>query len=188
MIQAGRHHKHSFILLFVAMFLSLLIHGSVFYSVHVYTDERPHLKLATKANTLDVKIVNVQEKKDIRIKKRKLEKGQSSDRNQIVATNSSIISRAKIIGEFKINYPKVSRLLKEQGTVIVLVTVNSFGRPIKTKMIKSSGFSRLDKHALIKIKEAKFAAKKIKRDGRLISIDDNIEISLDFKLKNNLNI
>lgn len=107
---------------------------------------------------------------------------------QAIATNRNVISRAKIIGELNIDYPKVSRLLKEQGKVIVLVTVNSFGKPIKIKIIKSSGSSRLDKHALTKIKEAKFASKKIKRDGRLISIDDEIELSIDFKFNKNINI
>ncbi len=52
------------------------------------------------------------------------------------------------------NYPKLSRILKEEGENRIEVTLNSNNELIQTVVIKSSGFKRLDDAAIDAIKNA----------------------------------
>jgi protein TonB len=51
-------------------------------------------------------------------------------------------------------YPPTSKRLGEQGTVVMLLTVNEEGKVIEAKIDKSSGFERLDEAALNEAKRA----------------------------------
>ena len=48
----------------------------------------------------------------------------------------------------KITYPRLSRLLKEEGKVVLSFKKNSFGHEEPLVLLKSSGFRRLDRAAL----------------------------------------
>lgn len=44
-------------------------------------------------------------------------------------------------------YPPLSKRMNEQGTVVHSVLIAADGRPMSAKLVKSSGFDRLDKAA-----------------------------------------
>lgn len=46
------------------------------------------------------------------------------------------------------SYPAESRSAREQGLVVLRITVNASGRPSQVEILKSSGFPRLDRAAL----------------------------------------
>jgi protein TonB len=74
----------------------------------------------------------------------------------------------------KAKYPRLSRMLAEEGRVIVLVHTNERGFVKKMSVAASSGFSRLDEAALDAVS-----------NSRAVSYDKNsrIKISFLFKLK-----
>ena len=53
-------------------------------------------------------------------------------------------------------YPRTSRRLGEQGTVIVRVFITTQGLPEKTEVRTSSGFARLDQAALEAVQRWRF--------------------------------
>jgi len=58
------------------------------------------------------------------------------------ASQASFAKRPSLI------YPVESRQAREEGTVLLRITVDSRGRPTNVTVIKSSGFSRLDRAAI----------------------------------------
>jgi protein TonB len=53
-------------------------------------------------------------------------------------------------------YPRLSRRLGEEGTVIIRVFINTEGRPEKAELRTSSGYTRLDEVALETVKRWRF--------------------------------
>lgn len=52
-----------------------------------------------------------------------------------------------IIGKQKPDYPAISRRLGEEGTVILNAEIDGTGTILRTELVKSSGFPRLDRAA-----------------------------------------
>lgn len=75
-------------------------------------------------------------------------------------------------------YPKLSRKRKEQGTVLLLLLVNSLGQVAEIKIKQSSGFDRLDQAALQAVKKWQFSP--AKQDGK--AIDYWYEMPMNFSL------
>jgi protein TonB len=74
-------------------------------------------------------------------------------------------------------YPLVSRLRGEEGDVLVRVEIDKEGGVKKAEILKSSGFSNLDREALNSLKKAKFFTV----DGRIAS-GGEAKISFKFRL------
>lgn len=65
-------------------------------------------------------------------------------------------SDADYLNNPKPAYPRVSKSLNEQGTVMVSVFIGTDGNPQKVELKKSSGFDRLDKTALEAVRGWRF--------------------------------
>lgn len=61
----------------------------------------------------------------------------------------------------KASYPRLSKKLGEQGTVVVRVHIGADGTPLKAELKKSSGFERLDQSALEYVMKCRYVAGKI---------------------------
>jgi len=66
-------------------------------------------------------------------------------------------SAVRYISVPKLNFPLASRRAREQGTVVLRITVDVNGRLKSARVHKSSGFERLDQQALQDIRSAHFA-------------------------------
>lgn len=73
----------------------------------------------------------------------------------------------------KITYPRLSRLLKEEGKVILLFKKNSFGHEEPLVLLKSSGFRRLDRAALE-------ALTQYKSSPLFLNLSPNSELKVSF--------
>lgn len=71
-------------------------------------------------------------------------------------------------------YPVESRRKREEGTVVLLVTVGTDGRVADIRVSTSSGFSRLDNAALSAVKKWRWAP--IVRGGQPVSVQGYVEI------------
>lgn len=76
-------------------------------------------------------------------------------------------------------YPRVARVKGHEGTVLLLVEVDSQGKPSKVSLKKSSGFKSLDRSALKAIKAWQFVP--AKRFG--VPTQSQIQIPVVFRLE-----
>lgn len=76
-------------------------------------------------------------------------------------------------------YPKISLRRKEAGTVFLALTVTAEGRAKDVRVLKTSGYPRLDKAALDAVKDWRFIP--AKRLGR--PVDADYELPIHFKLR-----
>ena len=76
-------------------------------------------------------------------------------------------------------YPKISLRRKEAGTVLLALTVMAEGRAKDVRVLKTSGYPRLDKAALDAVKDWRFIP--AKRLGR--PVDADYELPIHFKLR-----
>jgi protein TonB len=65
-------------------------------------------------------------------------------------------SAVRYVKEPVLNYPLLSRRAREQGTVVLRITVDATGRLKEAWVHRSSGFERLDQAALQDIRSARF--------------------------------
>lgn len=89
----------------------------------------------------------------------------SSDMSAVASTSSSRTPSANLVEPSADadylknpppNYPRASRRLGEQGTVIVRVLINAQGLPERSEIQTSSGFDRLDQAALEAVQRWRF--------------------------------
>ncbi|MBL6988468.1 MAG: energy transducer TonB [Bacteriovoracaceae bacterium] len=67
-----------------------------------------------------------------------------------------VITKSKIIGKVMPKYPWRSKVLQEEGKVVILTNINKFGEIESAKIYKSSGYTRLDNAALDSIQKSSF--------------------------------
>lgn len=77
------------------------------------------------------------------------------------------------------SYPLSSRRNKEEGTVIFRINIDKNGKLINYKIIKSSGYKKLDKQAEKSVKNSKF--KPAIENGN--KVDSIFELKITFTLK-----
>ncbi|MDO9238194.1 MAG: energy transducer TonB [Aquabacterium sp.] len=75
-----------------------------------------------------------------------------------VATQPKVLSSSQVryVVQPVLSYPQVSRDLGESGVVRLRVLVDEQGRPKDIDVSKSSGYPRLDQHAILAMKGARF--------------------------------
>jgi len=87
---------------------------------------------------------------------------------------------AKTVGLSKPIYPRYSRLRGEEGNVVVSVDISASGKIGEVEVVSSSGYSRLDRAAIIALSGVKFIPARL--NGK--SIPSKKEIAFIFKLEN----
>jgi protein TonB len=93
--------------------------------------------------------------------------------------SDGIQAEARVEGLTKPVYPMYSRRHGEEGTVVVSVEVSPDGAPRNARVVKPSGYRRLDQAALDAVKEARYVP--AKRAGRPTS--SLTEITFLFRLQ-----
>lgn len=78
-------------------------------------------------------------------------------------------SQLRYLVEPPIEVPRLSRRLREQGTVLVHVLVDTQGLPRQVSLARSSGFERLDQQALWAMRQARFVP--CRADGRPVECE-----------------
>ncbi|MBW2092453.1 MAG: energy transducer TonB [Deltaproteobacteria bacterium] len=63
---------------------------------------------------------------------------------------------ARIVGLVKPQYPRYCRRRNQEGTVIIAVAINRQGEQTDVKIVRSSGYLRLDKAAMKALQKARF--------------------------------
>lgn len=76
-------------------------------------------------------------------------------------------------------YPLISRRNKEEGTIIFMIFIDNKGIMQNYKIIKSSGYKRLDKQAEKSVKNARFQP--ALKDNK--PVNSNFELKITFSLK-----
>jgi protein TonB len=75
--------------------------------------------------------------------------------------------------------PRLSRRAREQGTVWLHVVVDTQGLPSQIRVSKSSGYTRLDDHAVEAMRKARFKPHSQNDVAIEIQVTTPIEYSLD---------
>lgn len=71
-------------------------------------------------------------------------------------SDPGVFQKAKPLSDISPEYPHLSRVYKEEGTVIIQVEIDQFGKVIEAKIIKSSGHTRLDQSGLSALNKSQF--------------------------------
>lgn len=77
-------------------------------------------------------------------------------------------------------YPRLSRQLGEEGTVLLKVQVGADGRALQVRLLSSSGFARLDEAAETTVAQWRFVA--ATRNGQAIT--SWVLVPIKFKILN----
>lgn len=97
-----------------------------------------------------------------------------------VAGRPSVPAKPDYLKNPKPKYPPVAERRKQQGTVVLNVTVSASGRATKLSVKKSSGFELLDQAAITAVREWEFTPARI---GSL-AVESEIEVPWRFTLTN----
>ena len=171
-----------FVLVF-SFFVSISLHAGLFLypSFHLnYQKVIPYIKL--NADRIDVKIITTERRVNKYVDPDMMSVP-SRRKTDAIKTNGQIISRAKHLGKLAIKYPRVSKILGEEGVVKLSVTVDRVGAVKEVLIVESSGFERLDEYALKSISSSQFSpASRVDEKGNVDFISDKIDLSMRFKL------
>ncbi len=144
MIMVSRFH--ALCLTICCLSISLILHGTILLHRADRTDRFTEPMLPINAVSINVKILQPQEKNGAIKNNHHLKNKIASSQVDEELTKQKK-STAKLIGKLKLTYPKISRLLGEEGAVKLRIEVASNGRAVAARVINSSGYERLDHYA-----------------------------------------
>ena len=116
-----------------------------------------------KRKTKSSKIPNIEE--NIDNNKTNHENVDNSEGSKLSTKNPTNIRKAKINFK-KPEYPYISRIIGEEGTVVIEVVIGKNNNIISVNVVKSSGYKRLDKAVVNQVKNGK--VKSAKKNGENI--------------------
>ncbi|EQC45593.1 energy transducer TonB [Bacteriovorax sp. Seq25_V] len=123
------------------------------------SDHAATLKAKSSNNSISISVKSVSipvhiAKKDGRDQKR--EKPENK-RKQTSLSGANGAKEAKLSGDFRPEYPHLSRVYEEEGTTRIKVKIDQHGNVVSAEILTSSGFPRLDSQALSSIKNSHFS-------------------------------
>ncbi len=159
----------------LSFLLAIMIHSIVYLKImprYSYSDRTTKISIVVNSKAA------LEEKPLSPISQKKRVFKEKSSSNEKIQPLKNISSKA--YSQYKISpkYSYLSRVNQEEGKTIVQAYIDKSGSLKSLKMIKSSGYKRLDDEAIRSIKEATFIAAK----NNNIPIDDKIEITINFNL------
>ncbi|WP_018868059.1 energy transducer TonB [Thioalkalivibrio sp. ALJ10] len=77
------------------------------------------------------------------------------------------------------DYPRISQRRREEGTVMLRVTVSAEGEPVRWEVEESSGYDRLDEAALSAVERWRFEP--ARRGGR--AVEAEVVVPMEFQLR-----
>lgn len=128
----------------------------------------------------------MERRKPVALKHMPPEKSRHAEKETLPSVNSrasdlmlkGVQTSAKAVGEINPKYPRLSRINNEQGNVLLEAVIDNKGRCTNVKLIKSSGFKRLDEAAIKEVYKAKFMPARIGGQEK----SSSIELLIKFKL------
>ncbi len=92
---------------------------------------------------------------------------EAKDGSRAQLREKEALTAAKIVGLVKPKYPRYCRRHNQEGTVVLMVKINELGRQTAVKIVRSSGYMRLDRAAVKALEKAAFIP--AKKGGRAVS-------------------
>ncbi len=153
------------------LIFSLVIHFCLF--VAIATFDLTNLTAQAGVSSINIKILDIKDQP----RRSALENKVVPKKVQNTVKQSGVIeeSKAELISSLNPEYPLISRLRKEEGSVEMSLKVDQEGFPFDIQIKKSSGFKRLDQAALSSVQSAKYR----NESGKIASLN----LSLDFKMR-----
>jgi len=147
-----------------SLFIVSLLHSG-FLVWSSYNSIKPAKLSANHSNNSVTISIKAKKSKNKKKRERTIEKAssfQASDEKKIKSPSSESYTRgqktpAQIIGKIDLEYPYLSKVYEESGEVTLEVTIDEKGNVKQVKLLKSSGFNRLDNSAMVQLKKAKFS-------------------------------
>jgi TonB family protein len=159
---------------FLTFIFTLIVHLLIFYDFQSQRKDAGPSKLLFKNSEIKVKLQSSslqKSSKEIPISEIESKKG--------VGPYQSAVEDPRPNGAIAPEYPKASRMMGEEGDVLLKISINKEGLVEEVEIVKSSSSKRLDQAAISAIKKARFfPAKK-----ESIPIDFVTNITISFKLK-----
>lgn len=155
----------------LSIFISLGVHGAIFvpWTFEVLKD----VNATSSASALNIVVMADVEEREVTKEKSNLVKPKTASHQ---GSAGVVLDKPQIIGELEPEYPWLSRVNGEEGSVELAFLVSSNGGAYNIEIVASSGFKRLDDAAMLAIKTAKFINK---QDGA------SMNVNLNFKLREN---
>lgn len=170
-------------LLVCSFIVSISLHAGLFLYPSFKPNQQkviPYIKL--NADRIDVKIITTERHVNKHVD-RDMINAPSRVKADVIKADDQIISRAKHLGKLAIKYPRVSKILGEEGVVKLSVVVDSVGAVKEVLIVESSGFERLDEYALKEVSASRFSpASRVDDKGNVDFISDKVDLSIRFKL------
>lgn len=160
------------------------LHAGILVWSHSDISKDAKLNIASSNHSVTIRIKSpTRENIDFKNPKKQ---GQRKRREKIIKPSKQstekghqgVLSPAKSLTKISMEYPYLSQVYEEEGTVALEVHISRQGEISKVLLIKSSGYDRLDTMAISKLKVATFSP--ATRHGK--SVDSKLNLTFEFKL------
>src|SRR5690606_33401374 len=133
----------------------------------------PHISASTSPSALVVK-VDHQTPEIAAVTRLPKQVKQKSDKTG----HKGVVEKKNVdlIGELAPEYPWRSRMLGEEGEVVVMVSVSKEGVPVHAQVTKSSGHQRLDQAAISAVHEARYTVHEQENDLAQLNLTINFKL------------
>ena len=163
----------------ISSFISLVGHSFIFVRSSVESSS-VLTSFSSKKSSVKVSFREIKKKKKILkpIKKKSISK--ENTKKSVPLKNLEVEQasvEAKVLNKIIPKYPRKSRVFREEGVVLLKVIVGNDGRAIRSELLSSSGYDRLDEAA----REAALASE-YERVTNNDSINSHIELEFKFEL------
>ena len=178
--------------------ISLLIHTVILYNFGKYESSKNNAFISSAYTSVEIYTIHTANKGSISSKDsigsdKVSSKRTKNEKHEINKQNINKSAKAGMEGYNKNanysqgyasyipspSYPLSSRRNKEEGTIIFRINIDKNGKLINYKIIKSSGYKKLDKQAEKSVKNSKF--KPAIENGN--KVDSIFELKITFTLK-----
>lgn len=175
--------RTNFLIIFI---LISILHASFLAWSKFGSDMGANISSEKSLNSTSIKIKSKRiqksaKKTNPKINKKAIRKNKIISKDEHLTHSSSGLAgqkeEAKVVGDLKLEYPYLSKVYEEEGTVFLRAKISSEGRVLNVSVLKSSGFPRLDNSALITLKKAKFLP--AMSLGKPVTSIKNIEINFE---------
>jgi len=161
------------LVLLLSFCVSLVIHSFLYIQISSdFSKAKYSAKVSIVVTSQEKKIYSV--KKELRQKKREQAPTQTKEKVSFKENITKASSQFKIVP----NYPYLSKANKEEGQVVVEVIIEANGSLKSAKILKSSGYKRLDNEAIRSIRNTSFHPTKENN----VTKEDKIKLTITFNL------
>lgn len=164
--------------------VSLITHGLILFGPFTKRPDNYKSVFSSKKSGFKVSFNQVKnrKRKTKSVKKTNREiknKTQRSFKKQII-TSDTAVTNSKVLQKTIPKYPYKSRKYHEEGVVLLRILVSNQGKAIKSEVLQSSGFERLDLSAVSAAMNSEYES----ASNNGISKESELELEFKFELNN----